>query len=200
MSAAVITYDGPVGRWEPGTPGRLVAAAAELFAEQGYERTTVAAIAERAGLTERTFFRYFPDKREVLFSGFEQLETELLAAVADAPAELPGLEVAVRAMRGIAVAHFADDLEAVRWREDFIEANEELRERELLKLAGIGVLLTSALRARGMGRAEAGLAADGALAVFRAAMATWTAPDGGQDLGTVIDATLDRFRGLVSGR
>ena len=69
MSVAVITYDRGMGRWEPNARGRLERAALELYAERGFEQTTVAEIAERAGLTERTFFRYFADKREVLFAG-----------------------------------------------------------------------------------------------------------------------------------
>src|SRR3979490_381159 len=80
-------------RWKPDAQGRLMSAAIELFDEQGYEATTVAEIAERAGLTERTFFRYFSDKREVLFSGSHELQRLWLEGVAAAPADATPLAV-----------------------------------------------------------------------------------------------------------
>src|SRR5919108_2391 len=87
MSASVITMLKGMARWEPDARGRLEQAALELYGERGFEATTVAEIARRAGLTERTFFRHFADKREVLFAGSEALEEALVRAVADAPAE-----------------------------------------------------------------------------------------------------------------
>jgi AcrR family transcriptional regulator len=86
MTVAVIAYRRAMGRWEPDARGRLAKAAMTLYAEQGFEQTTVAEIAARAGLTERTFFRHFADKREVLFYGMEILRDLLVRAVADAPA------------------------------------------------------------------------------------------------------------------
>ena len=75
-----------MGRWEPGAAGRLRAAALQLFAEVGYDQATVAEISERAGVTSRTFFRYFADKQEVLFAGSENLQIEMVAALDAAPA------------------------------------------------------------------------------------------------------------------
>src|SRR6516162_6467851 len=92
-SVAVITYHRAMGRWEPDARGRLAKAAMVLYAEQGFERTTVAEIAARAGLTERTFFRHFADKREVLFYGMERLRGLLARAVADAPASAAPMEL-----------------------------------------------------------------------------------------------------------
>jgi hypothetical protein len=69
MSVAVINWDRDMTRWEPNARGRLEQAALALYGERGFENTTVAEIAARAGLTERTFFRHFADKREVLFAG-----------------------------------------------------------------------------------------------------------------------------------
>ncbi|MFD9129671.1 TetR/AcrR family transcriptional regulator, partial [Kitasatospora sp. NPDC059571] len=74
-----------MGRWEPNARGRLAEAALGLYGERGYEQTTVAEIAERAGLTERTFFRHYADKREVLFDGSGVLQELFAAAVAGAP-------------------------------------------------------------------------------------------------------------------
>ena len=78
-----------MGRWEPDARGRLEQAALELFEERGYARTTVGDIASRAGLTERTFFRYFTDKREVLFSGSGAVESLMVESIAAAPATTP---------------------------------------------------------------------------------------------------------------
>ena len=191
---------GGVGRWEPGARGRLGQAAVELFAELGYEQTTVAAIAERAGLTERTFFRHFPDKREVLFSAYEQVEDELVAAVVGAPAGLSGLDALIAGMQQVAGREFTEEGEAVRWRQSLIDSNDELRERELLKLAGIATALARALRTRGLPGADARLLADAAVSVFQVALADWTAPGNERGLTELIDATLARFRALVATR
>src|ERR1700737_4981446 len=95
MSAAVITYDRGMGRWEPDAGGRLEQAALKLYGERGFEQTTVAEIAKRAGLTERTFFRHFADKREVLFAGARELQELMLSTVADAPATLAPIDAAI---------------------------------------------------------------------------------------------------------
>ena len=118
-----------------------------------------------------------------------------------APAELDALTAVVAGMRQVAVAGLADEREDVRWRTAFIEATEELRERELLKLAAIGGAVAGALRTRGLSDADAGLVADAGLAVFRAALARWTGAEGDdRELAELIDDTLDRFRALVAGR
>src|SRR6201996_7707844 len=85
MALGVIKYAPAVTRWKPDAAGRLLTAAMSLFEEQGYDATTVAEIAERAGLTKRTFFRYFADKREVLFGGGQELERRWVEAVPAAP-------------------------------------------------------------------------------------------------------------------
>src|SRR5438067_9147437 len=87
-----------MGRWGPDAAGRFRAAAMELFGEIGYEQTTVAEIAQRAGLTARTFFRYFADKREVLFAGSEQLQAEMVTALEGAPASAPPMEAVALAL------------------------------------------------------------------------------------------------------
>src|ERR1700761_6608090 len=88
-----------MGRWEPDAARRLREAAMELFGERGYEQTTVAEIAERAGVTERTFFRYFSDKREVLFAGGESLKEFLLAKLVELDGELEPMAAVVEALR-----------------------------------------------------------------------------------------------------
>ena len=174
-----------MGRWEPGSRGRLEQAALELFGERGFESTTVAAIAERAGLTERTFFRHFTDKREVLFWGAGSLQDLLVAEVDDAPPEQPPLDVVLGALRTAADGFFADRGDHARQRQAVIDANAELQERELIKLARLASALADALRRRGVGDPAAGLTAEAAIAVFRIAFETWVHAT---DPGTLADA------------
>ena len=91
-----------MGRWEPDARGRLAKAAMTLYAEQGFDQTTVAEIAERAGLTKRTFFRYFADKREVLFYGAEHLEELILTAIDAAPPGASALDTVATALAAVA--------------------------------------------------------------------------------------------------
>ena len=92
-----------MGRWLPDARVRLQEAALALYGEHGYEETTVAEIAERAGLTKRTFFRYFTDKREVLFWGAELLEQQMVAAIEAAPASASPLALIGAALDAAAV-------------------------------------------------------------------------------------------------
>src|SRR6186997_1127234 len=121
-----------MGRWEPDASGRLREAALELYVERGYERTTVAEIAERAGLTARTFFRYFADKREVLFAGSADLQEGLVSALAGAPAAASPMD-AVAVALDAAAAWLGGRHAYSRRRYAVIAANAELRERELIK-------------------------------------------------------------------
>src|SRR6476469_3185265 len=132
-------------RWQPGARARLQATTLELFAEQGFESTTVAEIAARAGLTERTFFRYFTDKREVLFWGGGPLQELLVAAVADAPARAAPIDAVAAALEAAGGA-LQERRTHARQRQKVIAANAELRERELIKLASLAAALAEALR------------------------------------------------------
>src|SRR5580693_3174881 len=134
MSATVISYHRGMGRWEPNARGRLEQAALALYGERGFEQTTVAEIAQRAGLTERTFFRHFADKREVLFSGAGALQELLVSTVASAPRSAAPID-AVAAALGAAGAVLEGRRAFARQRQAVIAANAELRERELIKLA-----------------------------------------------------------------
>src|SRR6516225_7463342 len=122
MSVAVITYDRGMGRWEPNARGRLEQAALELYIERGFEQTTVAEIARRAGLTERTFFRHFADKREVPFYGMEMMRDLLVRAVADAPAAATAMG-AVGAAFDAAGSMLQENPERVRLRDAIVSAN-----------------------------------------------------------------------------
>ena len=186
-----------MGRWEPNARGRLEQAAIELYAERGFEQTTVAEIAERAGLTERTFFRHFADKREVLFGGVGDVTGLLVDAVAAASDSATPLEAV-----GAGLTAFATLLEEqrgrqfARKRQRIIASNDELRERELIKLATWATTLAGAVRARGVDEASAKLAGEVGIALFKTAFDRWVATSRGPTLAELIRETLDRLKAL----
>jgi AcrR family transcriptional regulator len=165
-----------MGRWQPDARGRLAQAAAELYGERGYEATSVAHIAERAGLTERTFFRHYADKREVLFAGASELQDRLVSSVRYAPPAIGPLDAVALALE--TTGPFFEELgPIVGLRQSLIAANPELQERELSKLAALAEALAAALRGRGVGDPTAGLAAEAGVAVFKVAFARWVHND-----------------------
>ena len=186
-----------MGRWEPDARGRLAKAAMELYAEQGFERTTVAEIAARAGLTERTFFRHFADKREVLFYGMERLRGLLASAVADAPASAAPMELVGAAFEA-AAAMLQENPERVRLRDAIVSANAELRERELIKLAALASAVAGALRDRGIAEPGASLAAETGVAVFKVAFARWVGAPGESDLPGLFRESMAELRGVLA--
>ena len=146
----------------------------ELYLERGFDQTTVAEIAERAGLTKRTFFRHYADKRDVLFAGVAPLRELVVRAIAEAPAALPPLAVVCLGIE--AAARLVQERpEDVRMRQAIIDAHLELQERELVKLAALTGDMATALEARGMGTWPARLVAETGMAVFRVAFARWIA-------------------------
>jgi AcrR family transcriptional regulator len=199
MSAAVITYHRVMGRWEPDARGRLAQAAMALYAEQGFEQTTVAEIARQAGLTERTFFRHFADKREVLFYGMEMLRGLLVRAVADAPASATAIE-AVGAALETAGALLQENPERVRLRDAIVSANAELRERELIKLAAMASAMADALHDRGIPEPAATLAAETGIAVFKVAFARWISEPGQPELPGIIRRSMAELRDVLADR
>jgi len=199
MSVSVITYHLSMGRWEPNARGRLEQAALALFVERGFEQTTVAEIAQRAGLTERTFFRYFADKREVLFAGAGALQELLVQQVAQAPASAAPLDAIVGALQAAAPL-FAERGDYPRQRQAVISGNAELQERELIKLATLAAALAEALRERHVPEPSASLAAEAGIAVFRVAFERWTAQDCQPDLAKLIRDSLDELRAVTAGR
>src|SRR3954447_14969203 len=142
-----------MGRWEPNASGRLREAAMELYVERGFEQTTVADIAQRAGLTSRTFFRHFADKREVLFGGTDIAHDRLVGALDTVPAETAPLGVVMAALDAV-VELISDDHAHSQRRQHIISTHAELRERELVKLAGWARGLADGLRGRGVDEPE----------------------------------------------
>jgi len=200
MTVTVIAYDQGMGRWEPNARGRLEQAAMELYNQRGFESTTVAEIAERAGLTERTFFRYYADKREVLFAGAGELQELLVSKVADAAASLPAIDAVAAALAEVARLVFEERREFARQRQVIIAANAELQERELIKLASLASAVAGALRGRGVSDPAASLAAEAGIAVFRIAFERWTSETGDRPLAQLIQESVDELKLVTAGR
>ena len=184
-------------RWAPDARGRLVQAALELFGQRGFESTTVAEIAERAGLTERTFFRYFADKREVLFWGAPALQDFLVSSVDGAPSSLAPLEVIAAALGQAADDIFQERREFAGQRQAIIAANPELQERELIKLASLASALTDALRRRGVGDPDSRLAAEAGIAIFKIAFEAWVDDANERTLSECIRASMEELRRMT---
>jgi AcrR family transcriptional regulator len=197
MSHRVITYHPGMARWEPDAAGRLREAALELYVAQGYEQTAVAEIAARAGVTARTFFRHFADKREVLFAGSEQLQERMVAALEDAPPDAGPLTAVAEAMRA-AAEMLGDDHGHSRRRQAVIGANPELLERELIKMARLAQALTGGLIRRGAADAEARLAAEAGIAVFRIGFERWVAGPPARRLEDVLRESMAQLRKLTA--
>ena len=174
-----------------------MSAAIELFDEQGYEATTVAEIAERAGLTKRTFFRYFSDKREVLFSGSQELQRLWLEGVAGAPEDATALAV-VAAGRDPVAEMFTERHAFARIRSGIIEANPELQERELIKLQTLAGAIKAALVERGVSANAAILAAQAGVTVFHVAFARWVAQDDPTAFRRLMDESLEELRSVTA--
>ena len=187
-----------MGRWEPDAAGRFRAAAIELFGEIGYEQTTVAAIAARAGLTARTFFRYFADKREVLFNGSERLQQTMADALARVPTEASAMDAVAAALTK--AGDFFDDERRpfARLRSKVVTANTELHERELIKMATLSGALAQGLRARGVGEPDASLAAEAGIAVFRVAFAQWVSESERRGYAEIVNESLARLKTLTA--
>jgi AcrR family transcriptional regulator len=184
-------------RWEPGARERLQAAALELFATRGFEQTTAEQIAQAVGLTERTFFRHFTDKREVLFYGQEQFLQAFVDGVRAAPPDASPLEVIASALEA-AGSFFPDERRPYsRLRQSVIDQNPALRERELHKLAGLAATVAEALHARGIGEPAATLAAQSGATVFGIAFAQWISEGETRSLPEIASNVLRELRGLT---
>ena len=188
-----------MSRWEPNARGRLERAALELYIERGFDQTTVAEIAERAGLTERTFFRHFADKREVLFGGAGPLRELIVNAVAGAPDSATPIEAVAAAIEA-AGAVFQKHPESSRQRQAVIAANAELQERDLNKLATLASAITDALRRRGVADPAASLAAEAGIVVFKVAFERWIDEANHRDFGQLVQESLQELKAVTAGK
>jgi AcrR family transcriptional regulator len=183
-----------MARWQPNASERLALAALDLFAERGYENTTVIEIAERAGLTKTTFFRHFSDKREVLFGG-NAMAGLLADGITAAPASATPFEAVAAALDAVGREAFTSALrEFSARRRAVIAANPELQEREALKGLGLIASMTDALRRRGVPDMTSCVAAQlGALAL-KIAYERWSDTTNGEEFSEVARRTLSELQ------
>lgn len=185
-------------RWEHGSEARLKTAALELFEAQGFEKTSVIEIAKRAHVATRTFFRYFPDKREVLFAQADPLQAAIVEGIHQAPGVDQPLQLVARVLA-------AFDWESLgsrasqRQRHAVIAANPGLLERDLIKHRAAAVALAEALRRRGVDPDLARLAATVGIEVFFAAYEQWLEGVAPADLPTLTERMMSRLATIVPG-
>jgi len=185
-----------MGRWPPDARARLQEAALALYGERGYDETTVAEIAERAGLTKRTFFRYFTDKREVLFWGSELLEQRMVAAIEAAPASASALSMIGAALDAAAV-RFEEVREFAGLRHRVIATSRELQERELIKAVSLAAAMAGALQRRGLGGTAATLAAHTGVTIMHVAFEQWVDDPNARPFRQVARDALAQFREIA---
>lgn len=175
---------------------RLQWAALELYRKRGYEETTAAEIAAKAGVTERTFFRHFPDKREVLFDGDAAFAEALTSAVRHAAPALgawAALFFAFDSVKGM----FVENRSFSEPRQHVIGSSPALQERAAAKTRMLIGALAQALCERGVPGQQANLAAQVGMATLSHAVAAWLHDDT-TDLGEHIVGAFREVRDLSS--
>lgn len=194
---AGLGYARVMPRWKPGSRERLQAAALDLFSQQGFQNTTVSEITGRVGVTTRTFFRHFADKRDVLFAGADEFQQLLVQATVHAPSELSPLEAITAALVAFdwqTMAPYAAQRQAA------ITASPELMERELIKFDTLTAALADGLRRRGTDDSTASLAAQAGMTVFRTAYLRWAQADNHSDMDQIVNDVLAGLRAAVTAR
>ncbi|MDT8915969.1 TetR/AcrR family transcriptional regulator [Amycolatopsis sp. PS_44_ISF1] len=181
-----------MGRWEPGARERLVVAAVDLFTEQGYDATTVAQIAERAGVTKSTFFRHFPDKRELLVAGQETLSRLLAEGIAEAPPGASPLEAVAAGLERASTAMTPASREIAPRLKAAVAASAELQARDALKSVSLAAAMTTALIARGVPDPTAALASELGVLAFKRGYSAWS--EGQDELAVCTRAALEELR------
>lgn len=166
-----------------------------LFLERGYAEVTVAEIADRAGLTKRSFFNHFADKREVLFAGAQAYEANVLKHLAEAAGDLAPIDAVVAALTGGSL-DLAAYGEFARARRDLIASSTELRERDLIKMTSLTAAIAGALRERGIAARAATFTAQAAVAVFTTAYDEWV-DDLTADFPTLMRGALAELRRAI---
>ncbi|HEY5302920.1 MAG TPA: helix-turn-helix domain-containing protein [Acidimicrobiales bacterium] len=187
-----------MARWEPDARLRLVRAALDLFTERGYDDTTIVEIAERAGLTKSTFFRYFPDKRDVLIAGQDALSRSFAEGIASAPATATPLEAVACALDAAAAVLTPDIRELGPQLRAVVAANRELQDRDALKRTSLAAVLADALRQRGIEAAAASLAGELGVLAFSRAHSMWADPANQRHFSDLARQALDELRRAIA--
>jgi AcrR family transcriptional regulator len=189
-----------VSRWEPNARERLERAALDLFVEVGFAEATVPQITARAGLTTRTFFRHFADKREVLFAAEQELPALVARLMSEAPASLTPMMLVERGLRTVAATRFEGNLDYLRTRRAVVQADEGLRERELRKFSVLADAIRREFRNRGADELTATLTAQVAVTVLGVSVDRWLDQGGEQPLTELVHDTLGALRSVISDR
>lgn len=187
-----------MGRWQPDARERLERAALELFTERGFAATTVPQITARAGLTTRTFFRHFADKREVLFGVEDELPALVAAMMAEAPADLPPMALVEQGLDAVAANRFTGQLDQLRTRRAVVESDKGLQERELRKISVLSEAIRQGFLSRGEDDLTATLAAHLAATVFSVALNRWLDSAGDVPLPELLHETLRALQTVAS--
>ncbi len=182
-----------MSRWKPGSESRLAEAALQLYAEQGFARTTAAELAARAGGTESTFFRYFTDKRDVLFAGFPSAAVLLAKTIRAAPPRTTPVQAVGAALEALATTMEVAP-SVVRQRLKIVAGSQELQERDLSKLAGLAAEMAKALEARGVSTVRAHLTASAALVAWRTGLQIWNESGASKGLAAQIRKTMGELK------
>jgi AcrR family transcriptional regulator len=189
-----------VSRWQPDTRRRLERAALELFAEQGFAATTVPEITARAGLTTRTFFRHYADKREVLFTGEEEVPGLVARMMADAPATMEPVPLIVEGLKNLAETRFEGRREEIREKREIIRSDESLRERNLRKGAGLRDAVLAGFVERGVETLTATLLAEISVTLLNVSLNEWLDQDADRPFFDIILETLESLQTAFSVR
>jgi AcrR family transcriptional regulator len=185
-------------RWEAGARERMVVAAVDLFTEHGYDATTVAQIAERAGVTKSTFHRHFPDKRDVLVAGQEALSRLLTAGIAEAPDDATPLDAVALGLLKVSQHMTPFNRELGPRLSGAVAASTELQEREALKRVGLAAAMTEALEDRGVPETTAHLAAELGVLAFRRGWTVWSQTADDTELATHALAALEEIKAATA--
>jgi AcrR family transcriptional regulator len=186
-----------VSRWRPDARERLERAAIDLFVEQGFAETTVPEITARAGLTTRTFFRHFADKREVIFAGSEipDLATRMLA---EAPASLDPMTLIIEGLRDLTAARFEGRRGEIRVRRDIIRSDDGLQERDLRKKAALSQAIRTGFLGRGIDPIAAALVAETCVILLYVSLDEWLDRDDDVSLFSIILTNLDALQTVIA--
>ncbi|MFI5958978.1 TetR/AcrR family transcriptional regulator [Cryptosporangium sp. NPDC051539] len=186
-----------MARWQADARERLRQAALELFAEQGFTATTVPMITARAGLTTRTFFRHFADKREVLFADEAELPAYAEQLVTEAPADASPLTIILDGLRAVAEARFEGRKDTVRQWRAIVATDAGLRERELQKRAALAAAIRDGFCARGLDPTRAALLAETSATLMYVSVTEWLEIDDDRKLYDVIETALAALRATL---
>ena len=197
MTRRAIAYPDLMARWSPDARGRLERAALELFVEQGFAATTVPQITARAGLTTRTFFRHFADKREVFFAG-DEIPDVARRLLTEAPADLDPVTLLEQGLRQVATERFDGRRDEIRQRRAVILAEPALRERDAQKRDDLVRIIRPALVGRGVDPVGAALLAELTVVVLHVALDTWLDASADQPMADVVTACFTRLRKVLS--